>query len=99
MPVACDVSNRKNGRLFLTGLLARRKWQSILWWLSCKDVHIFVVCPLIFVVGVQLDSKTKEIEWDPEKSFPKEDKEVDGMPIPRHSLMIKQVSAHYVCIF
>lgn len=40
--------------------------------------------------GVQLDSKTKEIEWNPEKNFPKEEKE-DGMPIPRHSLMIKQV--------
>jgi nucleophosmin 3 len=40
-------------------------------------------------VGVQLDAKTKEIEWNPEKNFPKEDKE-DGMPIPRHSLMIKQ---------
>ena len=39
---------------------------------------------------MQLDSKTKEIEWNPEKNFPKEEKE-DGMPIPRHSLMIKQV--------
>ncbi|EFX88002.1 hypothetical protein DAPPUDRAFT_305495 [Daphnia pulex] len=39
--------------------------------------------------GVQLDAKTKEIEWNPEKNFPKEEKE-DGMPIPRHSLMIKQ---------
>lgn len=43
----------------------------------------------IFFPGVQLDSKTKEIEWNPEKNFPKEEKE-DGMPIPRHSLMIKQ---------
>ena len=36
-----------------------------------------------------LDSKTKVIEWNPEKDFPKDEKE-DGMPIPRHSLMIKQ---------
>lgn len=40
--------------------------------------------------GVQLDAKNKEIEWDPEKTYPKDDKEGDGMPIPRHSLMIKQ---------
>lgn len=40
-------------------------------------------------IGVQLDSKTREIEWNPEKCFPKEEKE-DGMPIQRHSLMIKQ---------
>jgi len=40
---------------------------------------------------VQLDAKNKEIEWDPEKTFPKDEKEGDGMPIPRHSLMIKQV--------
>jgi len=39
--------------------------------------------------GVQLDSKTKEIEWNPEKNFPKEEKE-EGIPVPRHSLMIKQ---------
>lgn len=44
----------------------------------------------LILTGVQLDSKTKEIEWNPEKNFPKEEKE-DGMPIPRHSLMIKQV--------
>merc|ERR1712035_60299 len=36
-----------------------------------------------------LDSKTKVIEWNPEKDFPKDEKE-DGMPIPSHSLMIKQ---------
>jgi len=36
-----------------------------------------------------LDSKTKVIEWNPEKDFPKDEKD-DGMPIPRHSLMIKQ---------
>ncbi len=42
-------------------------------------------------LGVQLDAKNKEIEWDPEKTFPKDEKEGDGMPIPRHSLMIKQV--------
>jgi len=40
--------------------------------------------------GAQLDAKTKEIEWNPEKNFPKDEKESDGMPIPRHSLMIKQ---------
>ncbi len=44
---------------------------------------------VVYFVGVQLDAKTKEIEWNPEKNFPKEEKD-DGMPIPRHSLMIKQ---------
>ena len=44
---------------------------------------------IVYFAGVQLDSKTKEIEWNPEKNFAKEEKE-DGMPIPRHSLMIKQ---------
>jgi len=38
--------------------------------------------------GVQLDAKTKEIEWNP-ANLPKDEK-VEGIPIPRHSLMIKQ---------
>ena len=41
------------------------------------------------VLGVQLDAKTKEIEWNPEKNFPKDHKD-EGMPVPRHSLMVKQ---------
>ena len=38
---------------------------------------------------MQLDSKTKEIEWNPEKNSSKEDKE-DDMLFPCHSLMIKE---------
>lgn len=48
--------------------------------------HILI--DFVYIAAV-LDNKTKVIEWNPEKDFPKDEKE-DGMPIPRHSLMIKQ---------
>merc|ERR1712243_429425 len=62
---------------------------------SCRSpshIHHYKLLTMVeeeYFWAAVLDSKTKVIEWNPEKDFPKDEKE-DGMPIPRHSLMIKQ---------
>ena len=53
------------------------------------SIPLMLFFQIIYFPGVQLDSKTKEIEWNPEKNSSKEEKE-DEMIYRCHSLMIKE---------
>ena len=49
--------------------------------MSTLKSFVLLMIPLLslLISGAQLDAKTKEIEWNPEKNFPKDEKESDGM--------------------